>query len=347
MFAAATAVALLSSCSKNEVFENRSGNNAIQFGTYTAKPTKASGLVADNVFPDGGKMGVFGYYTGSAAWDGTASPNFMYNQLVTKSGSAYTYSPTKYWPNSDADHITFFAYYPYDAAGLSWKDHTDPAPAAYSNESVDLPLAAMDIQADAKDQVDFMYATVKDQTKTEGNDPVQFTFKHALTQVNLKAKLAAELVKDNGASSNTTVAVTGIKLKNIYKSGTMDMAGNTPAWTASNPADFTVVLSDANGVEITGTTAQAVTADTETFIMMPQTLQDNAAIEITYKVKTIDPSLKDGYSEITNTTSAKISGEWVVNGNVLYTLAIGLNDIQVSANVTVWDIQADGTVVNN
>lgn len=348
IFAAATAVALLSACSQNEVLDNISEGNEIAFETYTAMPTKANGLVADNVFPDGGKMGVFAYYTGNAAWDGTAAPNFMYNQLVTKSGSSYEYSPTKYWPNNDSDKITFFAYYPYDAAGLTWKDHTNPTPAAYSNASVNLPVAALDIQADAKNQVDFLYATVKDQTKTAGNVPVQFTFKHALTQINLKAKLSAELVKDNGGtSSNTTVTVTGITLKNIYKSGTLDMAEATPAWTASNSTDFTAALSDANGVEITGTTAQTVTAATETFVMMPQTLQSTAAIEVTYKVKTIDAALKDGYSEITNTANAQISGAWAPNGNVLYTLTIGMNDIQVAADVTEWDVQADGTIANN
>lgn len=348
LFAAAMAAALLSACSQNEVFDSRAENNAIEFGTYTAMPTKASGLVSGNVFPDGGKMGVFAYYTANTAWDGTASPNFMFNQLVTKSGDAYNYSPTKYWPNNAGDKITFFAYYPYDAAGLSWNDHATPTAAAYNNASANLPVAVLDIQGDAKDQVDFMYAVVKDKTKTAGNDSVQFTFKHALTQVNLKAKLAAELIKDNGGTaSNTTVTITGIKFKNIYKSGTLDIAAGTPVWTASNPVDFAAALSNDSGVVINGTTPQTVTANTETFVMMPQTLQSNAAIEVTYKVKTIDAALKDGYSEVTNTTSAKISGLWTANGNVLYTLTIGLNDIKVTADITAWDVQDDGTIANN
>lgn len=343
VFATAAAAVLLSACSQNEVFENHGQDNAIVFGTYAALPTKASNLVEGNAFPDGGKMGVFAYYTGTTAWDGTASPNFMYDQSVTKSGSDYTYSPIKYWPNNAGDQITFFAYYPHQAAGLSWKDHTAPTPAAYSNASVNLPVAVFEVQAAAKDQVDFMYAIAKNQTKPAGNAAVQFTFQHALTQVNLQAKLAAELEKDNNStSSHTTVTITAIKLKNIYKTGTMDMTKAAPAWTAtSNSADFTAVLSNASGVAIDGTTAQKVTADTETFVMMPQTLQSDAAIEVTYKVKTTDAALNGGSSEITNISETKLSGTWAPNGNVLYTLTIGLDGVKVSAEVTEWDTQTN------
>lgn len=348
MLAAATAVVLFSACSQNEVFENRSGSNAIKFGTYTAMPTKASGLIADNVFPEDGKMGVFAYYTGNVAWDGTASPNFMHNQLVTKTATEYACSPTKYWPNNAGDKITFFAYYPHNAAGLSWQDRTTPNPAPYTNASAGFPVAVLDIQDSAKNHVDFMYATVNNQTKPQGNTPVQFKFKHALTQVNLQAKLASELIKDNnGTSSNTTVTIKNIKFKNVYKSGILDIAQDEDRWTTSTLADFTAVLSNTAGVEITGTTAQTVTADTEIFIMMPQTLSNNAAIEVTYTVKTIDSALKDGYSEITNTTEAKISGDWKPNDNILYTLTIGLNNIKVSADVETWDPQLPGTIADN
>lgn len=64
-------------------------------------------------------FGVFAYYTDADFYDQTFTPNFMYNQKV--SGTTWTYSPLKYWPNEfgsnsasdDIDKVSFFAYAPY------------------------------------------------------------------------------------------------------------------------------------------------------------------------------------------------------------------------------------------
>lgn len=360
LFVAATAAMLMSACSQNEVMDDQStSNNAIEFGAYTNRATKANGtLVTDNTFPYGGEMGVFAYYTGSAAWSATATPNFMYNQKITKSSEGvggakdtYTYSPIKYWPNTVGEKITFFAYYPYAAAGLTWTDHTSPTPLTYSNASKNRPVANLTVQDAAKDQVDFMYAIIEDKEKPE-DQTIKFTFNHALTQVNLKAKLSEELAKDNadGSGSNTTVTITAIKLKNIYKSGTMDMAAATPSWTVSgDPGEFNVTLSGANGINITGTTETAVATDnTGTFLMIPQTLKTDpdaaAGIEVTYKVKTIDASLKDGYSEITNTKTATITGAWAANSRILYTITLSLDQVKVDAEPTPWADETSGNL---
>ena len=66
-------------------------------------------------------FGVFGYYTDNNDYDPLAIPNFMYNQQVKWDGTAFTYSPVKYWPNEygnnaisdDADKVSFFAYAPF------------------------------------------------------------------------------------------------------------------------------------------------------------------------------------------------------------------------------------------
>ncbi len=91
--------------------------------------------------PEEAGFGVIAYSTGTSAWSSaktTATPNFMYNEHVYwngNPGTAWTYSPIKYWPNEfnttavdDQDSnasdnpasgatasgkVSFFAYAPY------------------------------------------------------------------------------------------------------------------------------------------------------------------------------------------------------------------------------------------
>lgn len=72
-----------------------------------------------NDFVTGDNIGVYGYYLDGYEEEDLvdASPNFMSNQLVTKTDDTYNtwqYSPTKYWPEEKDDEIFFFAYAPYD-----------------------------------------------------------------------------------------------------------------------------------------------------------------------------------------------------------------------------------------
>lgn len=128
----------------------------INFGTYMGKtgtragaggdiaPITTPSTTATKVLADKGGFGVFAYYTGADNYSntvnsGSQTPNFMYNQAVTSTdGSAWTYSPVKYWPNqynegnvdnkqgsnedanataaSNAGKVSFFAYAPYVSA---------------------------------------------------------------------------------------------------------------------------------------------------------------------------------------------------------------------------------------
>lgn len=61
-------------------------------------------------------FGVFACYTGKLKYESTSvSPDFMHNQQVVYKGSAWTYDPVKYWSNNSTDHVSFFAYAPYEA----------------------------------------------------------------------------------------------------------------------------------------------------------------------------------------------------------------------------------------
>ncbi|MBQ7350253.1 MAG: hypothetical protein IJW56_05150, partial [Bacteroides sp.] len=132
---AAMAAMMLGSCSTDEVVNDYSPENAIQFGTYVGRDAVSRGYIITtegNTDADAGILspslrekgfGVFAYYTDNGSFVPTATtnqagepisastPNFMYNQKVegaytesngdktyTPQGD-WTYTPLKYWPN--------------------------------------------------------------------------------------------------------------------------------------------------------------------------------------------------------------------------------------------------------
>lgn len=156
LFAAAAAVLSLTACSSDDDAVQANGaktvavNQAVDFDIYTASATRAgdAGIQTTSTLQTADKgFGVFAQYSdGTSSTDGaystTVSPsNFMWNEHVHYSASAWTYSPLKYWPNetkkdsqspqatSDhADKLSFFAYAPYvaEASGIYTGKLTGP-----------------------------------------------------------------------------------------------------------------------------------------------------------------------------------------------------------------------------
>ncbi len=99
--------------------------NAVSFDAYSQRSLTRSGDagVLDNTALATGGFGVFAYKTDEAGYSEDATPNFMYNEHVTKSGSSWTYEPVKYWSNDygsnaqsdEIEKFSFFAYAPYVA----------------------------------------------------------------------------------------------------------------------------------------------------------------------------------------------------------------------------------------
>ena len=106
-------------CSSDEVVNDYSPENAIQFGTYVGRGAEARGSVIekDDLFGDDKGFGVYAYYTDDTDFNSsTSTPNFMKNtQVKSADGTTWTYSPVKYWPNESTDKLSFFAYAPWVA----------------------------------------------------------------------------------------------------------------------------------------------------------------------------------------------------------------------------------------
>ena len=120
---AAAAIAMLASCSQNDleapVVGQAQQSDAIEFGTYLGNgaTSRVDGgahgtIISAQVLAQKDGFGVFAYYTGKKTYnetnyngvaaDAKIAPNFMYNQQVTGTDvvtPVWSYSPIKYWPN--------------------------------------------------------------------------------------------------------------------------------------------------------------------------------------------------------------------------------------------------------
>jgi len=153
-FVAAAALALTACTSENDILETgptkQATPQAVAFDTYMSNVTRAgdAGIQTTATLQTSGKgFGVFAQHSaGDGATDGAYSKtnnpsNFMWNQHVSYSASAWTYSPLKYWPNetdndsqtsqatsTHAEKLSFFAYAPYvaEASGVYTGKLTGP-----------------------------------------------------------------------------------------------------------------------------------------------------------------------------------------------------------------------------
>ena len=284
---AAVAAVVLSACSKVDTYKV-SEQEAVSFGVYAGKAaTKAvSGTdygtvtTASLQAAASNGFGVFGYYTDAAPYASNTKANFMYNQQVTYSGSAWTYSPVKYWPNEhgssaasdDVDKLTFLAYAPYvenlSAADGTVKDGTAAAAtegitAMTKNTEAKDAILTFVVPASSEEQIDLLYGVMKDgYTDVEGatigaaNSPlenltkqktdgkVEILFKHALAKIAIDIKDVVDAVSPvtsvDPASDGTKVVVESLTLK-----GTIGTDGKlnlyTGAWSdTASGASFDV-----------------------------------------------------------------------------------------------------------
>lgn len=212
---ATAAMLVLAGCSKNEITEiSPDANPPIAFDIYTGAQTK--GTVTDNEAGTTGiknatGFGVLAYYTGQTPWSTTGIPNFMWNQQVTYSNSAWSYTPVKYWPNTDGDKISFFAYAPYSATpsgGSPTNGIMLP-----TNADATKPTITFTINNNPTNMVDLVAGFQKDQQKQTSK--VNFVLKHLLSRAEFTAKLDASISSTN----QTHVFITGMRILGTEASG--------------------------------------------------------------------------------------------------------------------------------
>ena len=277
----------------------------VTFSTYASRATKADGsFVAPGItqFAAGAQIGVYGFYhngnsntDGSWAADGASNtPDFMYNQAVSKqSDASWAYSPIKYWPNetrtdgngatsAHADKLSFWGYYPHTTHtedGAAMYTGTDAVlqflqsgstSVPYANTTSGLPAVTFTQSTDPEKMVDLMFASpIKDLTKPSLDGNVLLNFRHALTLVEFRLKEDAE------------VRIKGISISQLKKSGTCTDPTAAPlSWsvpdTPANLFTYAPVITEPLAVD----RDEPLVA----FILVPQEIRADATIDITYDI---------------------------------------------------------------
>ena len=154
--------------------------------------------VSGTTFSSGDSFGIFAFYGGGT------EPNFMKNQKVEYDGTAWTYSPIKYWPTSNSATLTFYAYYPYN-------------PSAALTTEKKLTFTMPD---DAG--TDFLVAS-----STQERGAITLNFKHLLGKVVFKIK------RDPAVSSFDITGITGFSVT-ANRTLTYDFA-NSSSTSESSP----------------------------------------------------------------------------------------------------------------
>ena len=190
LFSAALSLVVLAGCSGEDEIDTlvAKSDNAINFGTYVGKQTKAGTALT-------GDFGVFAYQT-TTDWStdkSTATPNYMFNQKVTKDG---VYTPIKYWSDKK---ISFIAYYPYQETSAESKFGGN-----YTNTSAGLPSIAFTLPTNA--DTDLMVSDIATD-KTSGK--VEFLLKHTLSKVTFS--VTTPTLADGTKISTPTIELTDIK----------------------------------------------------------------------------------------------------------------------------------------
>ncbi|WP_018669276.1 fimbrillin family protein [Bacteroides gallinarum] len=253
-------------------------------------------------------FGVFGYsYPSGSEWT-QAAPKFMYNiEASREDGTDYATADTYFVPGEGTD-VTFLAYAPYEAEGL-----TVP-----QKEITGAPTYAYTVPADVTKQSDLCFAASVTLNGGTEDGTVKLTFAHALT--------AVSFIEGSEMAQGT---ITGISLKGLYGSATYN-TGNTETnkWTSFSTPDseFSQMLN----VSVPNSEGKAITTKEQTFMLLPQTLGDGAELVIDYTPQNEEP----------RTLTASLKGkQWQPGDHVTYTIKI-LDDKLVieSVKVTEWGV---------
>lgn len=275
------------------------------FSTTVDAQTRGGALTTDNL----SSAGVFAYFTNGAFDASTAQPNFMYNQKLEKSSTAWTYSPLKYWPNNENDRITFVAYAPY----------VDEATSGGSNPSftgltaVGYPVLTYTVPAKEADQTDLLAAApLKDRyySAVTGSS-IKLDMQHALTKVTFKVKSGDKYAKK----------VTSLSVKAAAKGELHYKDGGFEWKNISGSCEYTPTTATVNFA------ATDAGRDIATFYFLP-TSTVTATFSVTYEANAADGT-QIHQKTITN-QALPASPLWEAGSSVIYTLNLSEETVTVT-----------------
>ena len=317
----------------------------------------------------------------------------MYNEQV--SGASWTYSPIKYWPNETiddshsatgpaaADVLSFFAYAPYVGSGetnaFDGSAETEGIVGLTANTATTDPKVSYKVSGDPSKAVDLLWAVapaggfsytdvhsqtvtvtagmpLKNLTKPNTTQKIQFLFKHATSRLNLKVVGAYDQVAVGGTlDAATKVTVESVVLDvPSYLEGDLNLnntTANTPLWENLSGRAGTLTISDDNlnddikygeasaNVGSDPANMQDVMASNTFFTLIPKSGSQSIDVTITYYVTTTDAALNGGKSEVQNVITKTVTFADGFAAGKAYTIAmvLGLTSVKLEASVEDWD----------
>lgn len=227
--------------------------------------------------------------------------DFMYNQEITRNGNTWSYSPAKYWPTNANDKISFFAYAPHNATGVT----------LCSSTSQGYPTFTYTVPPTEGTQTDLLVAAP---VMNQNGGNVNFTLKHTLTKVSFLVKCG-----DKYAKEVTSLSVTA--------------ASQGEAYFTNGASDFGWRNISATTSSFTPTTATVNLAPTDkekniaTFYLLP-TGTVSSTFSITYKVKAADGT--QIHEKIITNQALPASPLWNAGSSVVYTLNLSEETVTVT-----------------
>ena len=220
------------------------------------------------------------------------TPDYMFNVEVTRANS---WAPTdEYrWPGSGSLHIN--AYSPFCSAPTDASEGIVALPSSSSKGELSLSFVT---PAEVADQQDLLIAS-----PVEANtSPCDLVFNHALTAIRFAT-----------GSEMAPCTVKEIYISGVSSSGTLNM--ETGAWSdLDSPQTFSVkpetTLSAAAGSDYVVPDTY-ITSPEQSFLLIPQTLTDAAAISITV----------DSQGSETTLTTSLDGATWVPGKTIVYRIS--------------------------
>jgi hypothetical protein len=346
--------ALFAACTNDSVRENIADDQVeIGFSTYIQKPvaSKADNSNAEtlkNLEAYHQNFVVNGFKT-----IGSNNEPVFVNQLVEYVSSAWTYSPKKIWDKS-ASSYSFYAAAP--STGWTYSE------GVYSRTDFSLsgnslsPTTELNAAAVFGEE-DLMIATDVIDYKTYDSTPVNFSFNHILSRLNIA-------VKCTGFDSDYDVLLKELKVYNMVSNGSFNEAadletdvlanGTIKRWTSATvPAKYTegVGYANATGLEINETPNYVYQA-----LIIPQEvayvanvalngtgLSAESAPYLNIKYTVNDENFNYFYNladmfNAAETTNVKFCEGWQNN----LTINIGMAEINFDAQVYEWANKESG-----
>lgn len=366
LFLAMTAL-LVAGCTQNEVLQTPpTEGQEIGFGIYTGVQTKGTETTTAEIQKLSKGFGIFAYLHNKATTNATDYQTYMDNVQVTYDGtSVWKYSPLKYWPTdadatggSEKNLLDFYAYAPYNAQGVT-----------FDLTAAGTPKLKFEVQAATglKDMPDLVVAEAqKDMHKgassvTSNSGKVSFTLKHILSKVAMQVKTS----KDLSGNGQTKIYLTKVEIEHkskLHNKGTYDMtaAMSSGAWTygstfIASPYDLSNImnLTSVKYANYTKDKAIDITANPdgvslfqqdECLYFLPEAswTNDDVTVKFSYDVvvKANDAATTATKYSVVKAVNLPIDATASVGFKkgqaYLYKFTIGLDAIEVKADVTAW-----------